>query len=1232
MNKSFWFQDNEQNGNFSNNKQDTFDPQKKYIGIRLQQGVPLLDRDWNELEDIRRYADVILKKYYIGNGTPDDGFKITHPDPHSNDFMISSGRFLVDGFEVVNAPQGPDPFIMYSQQEGVPELILPDPVGGPRNDYVYLDVWVEEVNSQQDAALKNLQDIDIETCVRHKLNWKVLLSVGVEPVPADSSHHVHILAKYTRMMSGRVVTHTLTDLRISGLSVVRLTEDIKTIQEAIGSLSSHGNADAQHVHSRLTHPSDNVVHVLEVNNEGKIGIDTDQPKRKVHIQGNGSGPFNHDGLDRPGLAITGHYPEITLWGNVNNPTHGSTIRFGGYNDDTKTTFKQWVIGTSASQCNFLDIGFSHIGDPNAHNGIRNYLGSTVLTLTIDGRAGICKIDPQTALHVYGRNLNSTFESLGNESIVLFKAVEGGEEVYFGNFVGGTASISVNKGTNRAFNVLKSGDVGIGTLEPRAKLAVVGGGAVINRIVIGANPSSGNNVAQYSFIYETIGSADNEINLRLQTYKDMYFHTKGSSTPAMVLDANGNLGINSYGFAPRAALDVYNGGAIIHGVVIGTDFNDSNFDDAHFTISTTPNLAGKGLRLRSHSKMYFYTEGSAVSSSMFIDGAGNIGIGTEDPRAKLQIPGGGAIINGVSIGTYSPYLPRTAPYPADPPPWAHEAVGTAHPGYNLRLHSTGNIFFHSGPSLGEYMLLDVKGNLGIGTQTPRAKMEIAGGGATMNGIVIGTNLPGITDYTEPQDTIGGAPGRNLRIQSYNAVYFHTNGSKTPGVVIDPVGNIGINASERRAKLDIQGGGACIGVVVIGTNNPKATNYTYSHETIGSSETTVNLRLQTYGNIFFHTGGDSTPKMSIADGGTVNMTGDLYVKGVKVSSDISLKTGITPVKNALPRIAALQGIHFKWNDPSRDSSLHMGFIAQDVEKIFPELVSFSPDGYKYIDYAGLTAPLIEALKTQQQQLSFLSNQNQKQQDLIDKLLASASGNDYAEYFESQDAKPIKPGTSVVFDNNETGKIRPAKKGETPFGIISANPGISGGIYLEWPDKYLRDTFGQLIMEEYPEEIMIPRKEVIKKERRKTKKKTIKDQITKTEIAFEDGMYFKKEIVETVKRIVYEPVFEEFDLYDAEKKNIVGKHRIPIMEQYEEETTVLDENGGTVMIGSGQFQTKTRPKLNPDFDPSKEYIPRDRRPEWNCVGLLGQLALLKGQPTAPSWIKIKDLSDKVELWLVK
>jgi len=59
----------------------------------------------------------------------------------------------------------------------------------------------------------------------------------------------------------------------------------------------------------------------------------------------------------------------------------------------------------------------------------------------------------------------------------------------------------------------------------------------------------------------------------------------------------------------------------------------------------------------------------------------------------------------------------------------------------------------------------------------------------------------------------------------------------------------------------------------------------------------------------------------------------------------------------------------------------------------------------------------------------------------------------------------------------------------------------------------------------------------------------------------------------------------------------------------------------------------KINPDYDPTLPYKPRKDRPEWNIVGLLGQIHILRGQPVAPGWIKLKDMPEKpCDLWLVK
>ena len=60
--------------------------------------------------------------------------------------------------------------------------------------------------------------------------------------------------------------------------------------------------------------------------------------------------------------------------------------------------------------------------------------------------------------------------------------------------------------------------------------------------------------------------------------------------------------------------------------------------------------------------------------------------------------------------------------------------------------------------------------------------------------------------------------------------------------------------------------------------------------------------------------------------------------------------------------------------------------------------------------------------------------------------------------------------------------------------------------------------------------------------------------------------------------------------------------------------------------------RRKLNPDYDESIEYESREDRDEWVIVGLLGQIQINKGQPLADSWIKMKDVSDSVEMYFVK
>jgi len=78
------------------------------------------------------------------------------------------------------------------------------------------------------------------------------------------------------------------------------------------------------------------------------------------------------------------------------------------------------------------------------------------------------------------------------------------------------------------------------------------------------------------------------------------------------------------------------------------------------------------------------------------------------------------------------------------------------------------------------------------------------------------------------------------------------------------------------------------------------------------------------------------------------------------------------------------------------------------------------------------------------------------------------------------------------------------------------------------------------------------------------------------------------------------------------MIEVHRVPVMETCEEEVEVLDEDGQPAMVSSGECGTLPRPKIDPEYDESQEYIPREQCSEWDFVGLAGQLPLRKGQPS--------------------
>jgi hypothetical protein len=94
-----------------------------------------------------------------------------------------------------------------------------------------------------------------------------------------------------------------------------------------------------------------------------------------------------------------------------------------------------------------------------------------------------------------------------------------------------------------------------------------------------------------------------------------------------------------------------------------------------------------------------------------------------------------------------------------------------------------------------------------------------------------------------------------------------------------------------------------------------------------------------------------------------------------SDVRLKTNIKPLRNALHKVSKLKGVYFDYKNEEYDLDLsrkrQIGFIAQDVRKVLPEVVDMGAEGYYQVSYDKMTALLIQAIKEQQQQIDYLSN---------------------------------------------------------------------------------------------------------------------------------------------------------------------------------------------------------------------------------------------------------------------
>ena len=132
--------------------------------------------------------------------------------------------------------------------------------------------------------------------------------------------------------------------------------------------------------------------------------------------------------------------------------------------------------------------------------------------------------------------------------------------------------------------------------------------------------------------------------------------------------------------------------------------------------------------------------------------------------------------------------------------------------------------------------------------------------------------------------------------------------------------------------------------------------------------TNIRMTT--NLMI--GADADPSVAL------HVTGEGYFTSnitAYYSSDISLKDNIRPIESAIFKVKQIRGVTFDWNEKStelqQEKGHDVGLIAQEVEKVLPEIVQIRKDGIKAIQYEKVVPLLVESIKELTKRVEELEN---------------------------------------------------------------------------------------------------------------------------------------------------------------------------------------------------------------------------------------------------------------------
>jgi len=234
---------------------ETFNILKRFTKVIFQQGVPVVDADFNEAQQIQRITVQKFLNDYVGNGSPNNGFKVEADGPVSADIKLTAGTFVLSGF------------LFTLESDILAGLDLSNTSGGTKTFKLYLKLVEEEsLNSNTSppsiTTFNDFNDIDflgfgmtdanvgIETSKRRHLNVTINSTEG--SVPADTTTDFHVQIATVVIAASQLVVNAvdITDNRIV-INIGQINTDLTATKSEVEAARTDDNTPE----GVITHPN-----------------------------------------------------------------------------------------------------------------------------------------------------------------------------------------------------------------------------------------------------------------------------------------------------------------------------------------------------------------------------------------------------------------------------------------------------------------------------------------------------------------------------------------------------------------------------------------------------------------------------------------------------------------------------------------------------------------------------------------------------------------------------------------------------------------------------------------------------------------------------------------------------------------------------------------------------------------------------------------------------------------